>query len=191
MLVLILAILSISAVLAQNTSYPLASGTTLPATCYVGQGFFKTDAAPGSNLYGCTATDTWTIQGGGGARSFGFQFGERGGTTVLTADKLAPAVRVPYACTITAYSICAAAGADAAPGTVTVKFLKVASGTAQPVAANSINTSGVSLTTGTCVRSTTLSDFTTTAVAANDLVSATDTAIGTAVYLSAQVECTI
>jgi hypothetical protein len=36
-----------------------------------------------------------------------------------------------------------------------------------------------------------LSDFTSPAVAANDLLSATDTAVGTAVYLSAQVECTI
>lgn len=140
-----------------------------------------------------TTTTTWAslTPPGTRVRGWGHQFGDRNSTTTMTADQLAPTVRVAYACTITAFSICASGSAGAAPGTVTFKFLKVASGTAQPTAANSINTSGVSLTTGTCVRSTTLSDFTTTAVTANDLVSATQTAVGTAVYASAQIECTI
>lgn len=38
------------------------SGTTAPATCVVGQIFFDTDGVAGSNLYGCTDTDTWTQQ---------------------------------------------------------------------------------------------------------------------------------
>jgi hypothetical protein len=41
-------------------------GTTLPATCAVGDVFFKTDAAAGSNIYGCTGVNTWTVQAGGG-----------------------------------------------------------------------------------------------------------------------------
>lgn len=40
---------------------PLAN---LPATCAVGQSYFATDAAPGSNLYGCTAANTWSLEGG-------------------------------------------------------------------------------------------------------------------------------
>ncbi len=39
---------------------PFKTGTTLPATCGVGETYFKTNAAPGLNLYACTATNTWT-----------------------------------------------------------------------------------------------------------------------------------
>ncbi|MCL5746358.1 MAG: hypothetical protein M1541_20910 [Acidobacteria bacterium] len=44
---------------------PAKSGTVLPATCGVGEQFFKIDAAPGQNLYGCTAVNTWTAMSGG------------------------------------------------------------------------------------------------------------------------------
>jgi len=37
---------------------------TKPATCTVGQRYFATDATPGSNLYLCTATNTWTLLAG-------------------------------------------------------------------------------------------------------------------------------
>lgn len=43
---------------------PAQTGATLPATCAVGQMFFKTGAAAGSNVYGCTAANTWTVEGG-------------------------------------------------------------------------------------------------------------------------------
>lgn len=43
---------------------PSKTGTTLPANCSVGETFFKTNAAAGQNLYGCTATDIWTLLGG-------------------------------------------------------------------------------------------------------------------------------
>jgi hypothetical protein len=42
------------------------TGTTLPSTCSVGESFFKTNASAGQNVYGCTATNTWTLQGGSG-----------------------------------------------------------------------------------------------------------------------------
>jgi len=48
---------------------PNKSGTALPGTCTVGQTYFKTDATAGQNQYGCTATNTWTAQGGGGSFS--------------------------------------------------------------------------------------------------------------------------
>jgi len=38
-----------------------ARGTSLPSTCQIGQLFFKTDATAGSNIYGCTAANTWTV----------------------------------------------------------------------------------------------------------------------------------
>lgn len=46
---------------------PIKTGTVLPASCTVGEMFFKTDAAPGSNVYGCSATNIWTLQSGGGS----------------------------------------------------------------------------------------------------------------------------
>jgi len=49
-----------------NTTKPMKSGTTAPATCAVGEMFYDTDASAGLNLFGCTAVDTWTLQGDGG-----------------------------------------------------------------------------------------------------------------------------
>ncbi len=43
----------------------------LPAACRVGDTFFVTNVAPGANLYGCTATNTWTqLSGGSGGASW-------------------------------------------------------------------------------------------------------------------------
>jgi hypothetical protein len=42
---------------------PVATGTALPSTCQQGQLFFNTSASAGSNLYACTASNTWTLQG--------------------------------------------------------------------------------------------------------------------------------
>src|ERR1700740_1359823 len=47
-----------------NTTKPFKSGTTLPATCTVGEAFFKTNAPAGSNLYACTSQNSWTLQSG-------------------------------------------------------------------------------------------------------------------------------
>src|SRR5580698_5638611 len=44
---------------------PAKVGTTLPATCSVGEVFFKTNAPPGQNLFGCTATNIWSDLGSG------------------------------------------------------------------------------------------------------------------------------
>ena len=47
-----------------TTTKPFKSGTALPATCGVGEAFFKSNAPAGSNLYACTSQNTWTLQGG-------------------------------------------------------------------------------------------------------------------------------
>lgn len=51
---------------AAPSTRPVKTGTVLPAVCTVGDLFFKTNAAAGSNLYGCIATNTWVLQSGGG-----------------------------------------------------------------------------------------------------------------------------
>jgi hypothetical protein len=52
-----------------SSTKPSKAGTNLPATCSLGETFFKTDAQPGQNLYACTATNLWSVQGGSGAVS--------------------------------------------------------------------------------------------------------------------------
>ena len=61
---------------------PMKSGASLPATCTQGDLFFITTAVPGANVYGCTATNTWNVQGSGGGP--GALTIESNGTTVGT-----------------------------------------------------------------------------------------------------------
>jgi hypothetical protein len=49
---------------AASSTRPIKTGTALPATCVVGNMFFETNAPAGANLYGCTAANTWSVQGG-------------------------------------------------------------------------------------------------------------------------------
>lgn len=44
----------------------IPNGTTLPATCAVGEQFMDTDATTGQRHYLCESTDTWALQGDGG-----------------------------------------------------------------------------------------------------------------------------
>jgi hypothetical protein len=94
-------------------------------------------------------------------------------------------VTFPVAGTISAWNI----GVDA--GTATIKVWKIATGTATPTSANSINTSGVAISTGTAIRSTTLTDFTTTTVSANDIFGFQVTAVATATKLLFELEITL
>lgn len=60
---------------------PFQTGTTIPATCAPGQMFFLSTAAAGSNLYGCTASNIWTLEsggsgGGGGGAAVAGQLGD-------------------------------------------------------------------------------------------------------------------
>lgn len=95
------------------------------------------------------------------------------------------------------YSVFPAAGSITAwnivvdTGTATVKTWKIATGTAAPTSSNSINTSGVSISAGTVIRSTTLTDFTTTAVAANDIFAFEITAVSGATKILFELEITL
>jgi hypothetical protein len=44
---------------------PVKAGTGLPATCGIDELYLRNDASPGSNLFECTATNTWTLLTGG------------------------------------------------------------------------------------------------------------------------------
>lgn len=90
----------------------------------------------------------------------------------------------PMAGTITGWSIIADTG------TATVRVWKIASGTVSPTVSNNINTSGVSLSTGTAIISSTTSDFTTTTVTANDMFAFEITAVSGATKLAFNLEIT-
>jgi hypothetical protein len=42
---------------------PMQTGSALPSTCAVGQFFFLTTAAAGSNIYACSPANTWMVEG--------------------------------------------------------------------------------------------------------------------------------
>jgi hypothetical protein len=66
---------------------------------------------------------------------------------------------------------------------------KIATGPDAPTVANSINTSGVSISTGTHFLSSTLTDFTSTAVAANDIYIVSLTAVSGAKQVTFEAGC--
>jgi hypothetical protein len=101
--------------------------------------------------------------------NFTFDFRKTSG---LVTGKLPGYWTCPFSGTITGWNI------TLDTGTITLKVWKKATGTAKPTSADSINTSGISLSTGTNVRSVTLTDFTTLAVAAGDIFAAEITAVG-------------
>lgn len=116
-------------------------------------------------------------------RAMVFSLGDPGGIVLTAASTSTSYFTVPYACTISAWNLLVDAG------TVTVKFWKIATGTAIPTVTNSINTSGVAISTGTAIHSTTLTDFTSTTVTANDIIAMNITAVATAKYLSGTLQC--
>lgn len=86
-----------------------------------------------------------------------------GGGSAIATGKGKGFIVCPVGATIVAWDM------TADQGTPVVKVWKIAAGTAKPTSSNSINTSGVGLSSGTSVRSTTLTDFTSTTVTANDI----------------------
>jgi hypothetical protein len=48
---------------AAGSTKPMQTGSSLPASCAIGQFFFLTTAAAGSNVYACSAANTWTVEG--------------------------------------------------------------------------------------------------------------------------------
>ena len=97
----------------------------------------------------------------------GLLFSFDGGGSALASGKTLY-LRVPFACTIVNWSIMSTTAE-----TVTVSLWVLSGGTAIPTVSNTINTSGVSLSAGTAVLSSTLTDFTNTSIPANAWLAAT------------------
>ena len=128
--------------------------------------------------FGCQS-----VTGTSPVRGLSFTIYNPSGLTSGTAIANYVLLTVPYACTIQAYNL------TVDTGTITVKFWKVATGTAIPTSGNSINTSGVSISSGTAIHSTTLTDFTTTSVSANDIMAMDITAVSSASMVNGVLAC--
>jgi hypothetical protein len=105
-----------------------------------------------------------------------------GGGTALAAGQTAY-VTLPFACTISAYNILVDTG------TATIKTWRKATGTAIPTSSDSISTSGVSISSGTAIHSTTVSDWTDTTLDANDILGINLFAVSGATVLNFVAEC--
>lgn len=130
------------------------------------------------------ANNTCTIPASNRIRAISLSLGYPTNSSALATSDV-QYVTVPFACTISAYNLLI----DAADATIKFKWWKVATGTAIPTSANSINTAGVGVPSGTAVHSTTLTDFTATAVAANDIIAFAVSAANTAKYVNGTLEC--
>jgi lysophospholipase L1-like esterase len=117
-------------------------------------------------------------------RSLGWSYGDVATSPPLTTSEVGY-ITVPFSCTITGWHIMANTG------TVTVKTARIATGgTALPtLGSNSISTSGVSLSTGTLINSTTLTDFTSTAITAGDTLGFFITAVSSAAQVTFSLDC--
>lgn len=78
-----------------SSTKPSKSGTVVPATCSVGETFFKTDADAGRNLYFCTARNTWSQMAGSPTGPAALLEVNGGGSKAQTTDGGLPANAVP------------------------------------------------------------------------------------------------
>jgi hypothetical protein len=78
-----------------NSTRPVKTGVSLPPVCLPGEMFFKRDAAPGQNLYFCTANNTWTQMSGGSAGAHAAAH-QAGGWDAVGSATPAPNA-IPYA----------------------------------------------------------------------------------------------
>jgi hypothetical protein len=106
-----------------------------------------------------------------------------GGSALIGGTNVARYLTAPFACTIISWDLLVDTG------TATFKLWKVATGTAIPTSANSINTNGVAISSGTALHSTALTDFTTTTISANDIIGVNLSAASGATLATLQVQC--
>lgn len=173
------------------TFHPSSTAAGLAVECTTApsspaNGSIWCDAGDSNKLHGqSNGVDVTLGINGADTRGLLFTIGAPDGAALSAAATTTAYISdVPFACTIVGYVL----SADA--GTATVKFWKASDGTAIPTSSGSINTSGVSLSSGTRVRSSTLTDFTTTAVSAHDMLAMNITAVTTAKMVQGELLCT-
>jgi hypothetical protein len=151
----------------------------------------NSSVAPTVNFSDTGQCSNWTTSTVGGTTTvvyhpchgLSFSIYNPAGLTSGTAVANYTLLTVPFACTLKSYALAIDTG------TITVKFWKVATGTAIPTSGNAINTSGVAISSGTAIQSSTMSDFTTTSVATNDIMAMDITAVSSASLINGVLLC--
>ncbi len=69
-----------------SSTKPLRAGSSLPATCSVGELFFLISGSAGANIYFCPTTNTWTVPGTASV------FGRTGAVTAQSGDYTFPQI---------------------------------------------------------------------------------------------------
>jgi hypothetical protein len=59
-----------------SATKPFKSGTGLPSSCGQGEMYYRLDATAGMNVYGCTSSNSWTLEQGPPAASMASQLGD-------------------------------------------------------------------------------------------------------------------
>ena len=59
-----------------SATKPFKLGTGLPSSCGQGEMYYRLDATAGMNVYGCTASNSWTLEQGPPAASMASQLGD-------------------------------------------------------------------------------------------------------------------
>jgi hypothetical protein len=67
-----------------SSTKPLQLGTGLPSTCALGAMYYRLDAPAGMNVYGCTATNSWSLEQASMASQLGDFAVTRTSTTTLS-----------------------------------------------------------------------------------------------------------
>jgi hypothetical protein len=158
------------------------AGATLPAGGQIIGRVTSTNGSGGTYEVDLTTGQLSTSAGGQVPRSFGATF-DGGGSALTAGTTIARYLAVPYACTITAFDILVDSG------TAGFKVWRRATGTALPTISDSINPANLSISTGTALHSTTLTNFTSTAIAANDIIGINLSAVSGATLATLGVQC--
>ncbi len=82
---------------AAASTKPVQMGTVLPSVCDQGELFYKSDGAPGTNLYACAATNLWSPMTAVPAGVNGAQVASSGNVLTMPAGVCASANLTPYA----------------------------------------------------------------------------------------------
>ena len=141
------------------------------------------DSSNGNKLTRRDSSGTNTVLEGA-IRAISFTLGDPTASSALTTAST-DYLTIPFACTIAGYSL----AIDATDTTFRVKVWKVATGTAIPTSSNSLSTSGWGVPSGTAVHSTNLTDLSSTAVSANDIVAVNLATANTVKYVNLVLTC--
>lgn len=162
-------------------NYPARVAQSIDDTGGIATMVRPTDCSTGGQVVQIVNADgTISCSAASVTHAIGFTFD--GGGTALPSG-ITKYLTVPFACTIEGWNIAVDTG------TATIATWKTATGNGVPTASNSVSISGVSISSGTAVHSSNTSDFTTTAISADDVLGFNLAQVSAATQVNFVLEC--